>query len=398
MNIMTRNLVLLAATMPLAVPRVQALEITEVGFEQSRDGSKQVLVGYTLLGDSADVGLYLSTDGGLTFTHLREGVTGERGPGTPPGPHTMTLDLAALDSVVTPEAVLKVSAFRWEEGIRVPAGTFTMGSDSFDVCAPPHEVTLTRDYWMGRHPVTNAEFVEALQWAWDNTDELSQTLGWVNGYGHNLARVNYLNSPLQYADGVFSTPEVFLGEYAGQPADLHPVVNVTVYGAAAYCDWRSRMEGLQPFYQGNWHQTPDHNPYTAQGYRLPTEAEYERAARYPDDRLYPWGDQPPDCELTNYEPCVGGTSPVGVYPAGNSALGFCDLAGNVAVVCGDRWQNNFTNAEPVDPLGPQNDPYFTEKGCDWSAPSAAALVFYRFSWETNQARYSHGFRIVKSSE
>ena len=89
----------------------------------------------------------------------------------------------------------------------------------------------------------------------------------------------------------------------------HPVVNVSWKDAVAFCRWLSQASGKT--------------------IRLPTEAEWEKAARGDDGRIYPWGDEPPTKELCNFSNNVGDTTPVGQYPAGASLCGALDMAGNV---------------------------------------------------------------------
>jgi formylglycine-generating enzyme required for sulfatase activity len=94
----------------------------------------------------------------------------------------------------------------------------------------------------------------------------------------------------------------------------HPVVYVTWHDAVEFCDWLKAETG-QPF-------------------RLPTEAEWEKAARGVDRRIYPWGDDPPTEDRCNFDHNVGDTTPIGRYsPQGDSPYGCADMAGNVWEWC-----------------------------------------------------------------
>lgn len=129
-----------------------------------------------------------------------------------------------------------------------------------------------------------------------------------------------------------------------------PVLELTWYGAAFYCNMLSEREGLESLYNlDNW----SCQVYGKAGYRLPTEAEWEYAARYNDGRKYPWGDQEPDSSYANVNSYTPGPTPVSSYsPKGDSALGISDLAGNVAEWCND-WYNQYSvSKEQVNPTGP----------------------------------------------
>jgi len=155
------------------------------------------------------------------------------------------------------------------------------------------------------------------------------------------------------------------------------------------------IEGFDPFYNGEWDQTLVHNPYEAEGYRLPTEAEWEYASEYEDERIYPWGNESPvPCVHANYDYCIGWTAPVGSYPAGASQLGMMDMAGNLYEWVGD-WQENYYSPPPIDPLGGNGDVFRKLRSNPWSS-STLDNSWYTESPEVCDPHF--GFRIARISE
>ena len=179
------------------------------------------------------------------------------------------------------------------ELVRVAAGSFLYGARDAD---PRHELpqrTLRLgDYWIGRAPVTNAQFARFVEATGHVTTAEATGSGrvWSGGRWNDVERA-YWRRP--------EGPRSSIDERMH-----HPVVCVSWHDAQAFCEWA--------------------------GLRLPSEAEWEKAARGADGRPYPWGDAPPNVRLANYGHRLGTTTAAGQFsPAGDSPYGLTDAAGNV---------------------------------------------------------------------
>jgi formylglycine-generating enzyme required for sulfatase activity len=278
--------------------------------------------------------------------------------------------------------------------VLIPAGDFMMGQAG--VATPVHEVTLSHSFLLGRTEVTNQQYRDALQWAWEQ-GIISATPSTVTAYGVELVDLDDPDCQIAFSAGVFSLDPVHDGSYEGQSCADHPVLEVSWYGAACFCDWLSLISGLPAYYSGQWSQTPSpNNPYDATGYRLPTEAEWEYAAQYEDERTYPWGNTAPTaCVHANYGSCVGWTSPVGSYPAGDSELGLQDMAGNVWEWCND-WSAEYDAEAASDPVGPSGGTDRVLRGGVFNHNASDLRCARRVDDIPSSTNNGTGFRLCRS--
>jgi formylglycine-generating enzyme required for sulfatase activity len=228
--------------------------------------------------------------------------------------------------------------------VTVPAGEFQMGCDETnpdEACygdeQPLHTVYLDA-YAIDKYEVTNAQYAEFLN-AEGNQSEGGDT--WLDADDPDV-RIHEI-------DGMWQVDTAY---------EDHPVIEVTWYGARAYCQW--------------------------QGKRLPTEAEWEKAARGSSDtRIYPWGAEDPDCSRLNYYDsseghCVGDTAPVGSSPSGASPYGAVDVAGNVWEWVNDWYDMDYYDTSPyANPPGPASGAYKVLRGGGWSSYLNHVRVAYR---------------------
>jgi formylglycine-generating enzyme required for sulfatase activity len=282
-----------------------------------------------------------------------------------------------------------------ENMILVPAGDFIMG-DTFNEGnsneLPTRTVHLDA-YWISMYEVTNAEYASILNWANDRGYFLEPSYAYATALQRHLLYIEDPDCKIEYTGDSFAVEET---EYAACP-----VVEVSWYGAALYCNWLSEREGLEPCY----------NLYTmdcdfdARGYRLPTEAEWEKAAAHDPTKggdqknRYPWGDDWDENNCCNAETNTGGPAVIGSFPAGVSYYGVNDMAGNVWEWVYDRRDVDYYESRPNpddNPTGPEEGSSRMYRGGTWSSYGNFLRSAKRSSTNVENMNGYIGFRIARS--
>ncbi len=292
----------------------------------------------------------------------------------------------------------------------IPAGIFIQGDGGAWCGVEEREVTLTHDFFLATTEVTNEEYRAMLQWAYDQgyVTATVETVTDALGSGQELVDLDDEDCEITF-DPETRTFGLRQVDYAlthayplgYDPAD-HPVKKVTWYGAASYCDWLSLAEGLPRAYDHWTWICGDGDPYLARGYRLPTDAEWEYAAQWNDERIFPWGDEVPTCSRANFHDngfCVHWTSPVGSHPAGaqpNLADPIHDLSGNIFEWVNDRWECSLGSSPETDPQGPRNGSFRVLRGGSWHSPASFLHASTRYADRPGFSSSTVGFRLAKS--
>jgi len=254
--------------------------------------------------------------------------------------------------------------------VRIPAGEFRMGAQKDDATGrnydpeawgkdskwrecPVHQVSLS-EYRIGRYPVTVCEYALFV-----DDGGYAQEQFWTAGEFGEEDKPGQWETQLEHP--------------------TRPVVNVSWREACAYAAWATA--GL-------------HQAGCEGDVRLPTEAEWERAARGTEGCKFPWGSDEANDRLMNYKSNVGNPTPVGAYPLGASPEGICDLAGNVWEWCQD-WYGKYGNAKAVDPQGPTSGSGRVLRGGAWCTYPRFCRSAFR-SGSPDYRGIDFGFRVVLS--
>ena len=168
----------------------------------------------------------------------------------------------------------------------------------------------------------------------------------------------------------------------GKPSDngwgrgTRPVINVSWHDAKAFCDWMSDKTGMNIY--------------------LPTEAQWEKAARGTDQRRYPWGNASLSCNKANYGGCNGQTVQVGSYASGVSPYGVHDMAGNVYEWCSDWYDPNYYSSSPSqNPQGPSSGSRKILRGGGCYSGSDGLRSALRYTFLPSSTHRAVGFRICR---
>ena len=253
--------------------------------------------------------------------------------------------ITGIEATMPPTPITEAVApsYRKQDGMEmvyVPEGTFEMGSITGDDDEKPVRLVFLDGYWIDKYEITNEQYARCV----------------AEGACTEPSSLNSYTRETYYGDVTYAN---------------YPVIHVTWYQAQDYCRWT--------------------------GGDLPTEAQWEKAARGTDSREYPWGNELPDYTRANYDLSIGDTTAVGSYPPGASPYGAMDMAGNAS-----EWvRDGFSAYGPYDVYNPielYNSPYRTIRGGNYFELPSSIRSAYRFYGEPDLSGYDIGFRCILPSD
>ncbi len=269
---------------------------------------------------------------------------------TPQPSSTTQPPTVTVQSTPTPENNTSVMDLDPEKGSRltwmdyssfvyIPGGDFIIGKDSYNPTdfSPSHQVTLT-SFWIQQAEVTNQQYAQCVS---DGRCSL----------------------PIQEPE----IPYWYENDFNGN----HPVVGVTWFQAREYCTYIHA--------------------------RLPTEAEWEAAARGSEGKIYPWGGDKPNCNYTNFKGCLDPAEPIDIlsYSFGASDFDVFDLSGNVFEWVSDWYAKDYYQSSPSqDPIGPLDGRKKVYRGGSYRSSTDEMGAFLRFALEPEKQSSDIGFRCV----
>ncbi len=319
--------------------------------------------------------------------------------------------------------------------VPIPGGTFQMG-DSFSEGGsgeqPVHTVTLS-PFYMSKYEITNAQYKDFLNSAYSQglivvTSNVVYKSGSGTSYPYCYTYQSSTDSQINWNGSTFT-----VRTKSGRDMSNDPMVMVSWYGAVAYCNWRSQQEGKPQCYNlSTWAYDP-----AIKGYHLPTEAQWEYAARgglKDPYRRFPWGDTINQTQANfkssssytydvspvknQYHPIWNDgvypyTSPVGFFDGtlkykanynwlgsatsyqtenGGNGYGLYDMAGNVFEWCHD-WNGSYSSGSRTNPTGPTTGTYRVFRGGGWGGYASYCRVAYRNSYYPDYRTSGYGFRV-----
>ena len=303
----------------------------------------------------------------------------------------------------------------------IPGGGFEMGDhhDGVEAHERPLHPVLLDPFFMGRYEVTNQQYADFLNSALASGSVYvlgDQVYGTENNEVYCDTAASHAYCQIVYDAAVFT-----VATKAGRDMSADPMVQVSWYGAAAYCNWRSVGQGYQTCYDLVTWQCD----FAKHGYRLPTEAEWEYAARGANQNPYyrfPWGDtinhdhanyradgsipsQPYDTSPYSMgtfhpdwdDPPYPYTSVVGSFPP--NALGLYDMAGNVWDWCYDWYNGQYYDVSDYDnPTGPAASTGRVFRGGSWYSDAERCRASRRNETSPGSRSGTLGFRVALDLE